>query len=469
MRVVTDWLLGLHGWFVIAAVFALPALESSAFVGFLFPGEIAVLLGGVLAFEHRAPLIWVIVAAVSGAIVGDSIGYLVGRKWGRKILNGTVGRFVKDEHLDKAEGYVGRKGGKAVFLGRFTTALRVLVPGLAGMSGMHYPTFAAYNVAGGAIWATGLVLAGYAAGRGWRAVEHVAGRASLLLLFAFLLVAAVVLCIRWLKNHSEQTRAFIARQFERGWIKGLREQYDTQLRFLTRRFHPRGALGLALTIEILFIGATGWAFGIVVQDVLARDDLVLVDAPVQRFFVAHREPWLTTVVRATTTLGSAKVLVPLGLIVGAIWWLRSHTLRPGVVLLAAYAGAAGLSDAIKAVIDRPRPPVQQMVGHFGGSAFPSGHAAQAIAVYGILAALIAGSEATWTQKVVAWSAAFILAGIVGVSRLYLGAHWLTDVLAGWALGGLWLLALVTALGTRDRVRRSSGQGIVAVRPSSIPP
>jgi undecaprenyl-diphosphatase len=323
-------------------------------------------------------------------------------------------------------------------------------------------------VFGGAIWATGFVFAGYAAGRGWREVEHVAGRASLLLLFALLFVAAVVLCVRWLKDHAEQTRAFIHAQVEREWIAGLREQYDTQLQFLTRRFNPGGALGLSLTLEILLIGVTGWALGIVFQDVLARDDLVLVDAPVQRFFVAHREPWLTTVMKATTTLGSARVLVPLALVVGAVWWIRSRTFRPGIVLLAAYGGAAALADGIKAVVDRARPPVSEMLGHFGGSAFPSDHAAQAIAVYGILAALIAGSGATWTQKVVAWSVAFILAASVGISRIYLGAHWATDVLAGWALGGLWLLALATALATRDRLRRSSGRGIVAVRPSSTP-
>ncbi|MEA2508596.1 MAG: hypothetical protein QOG21_678 [Actinomycetota bacterium] len=466
MSHVTDWLLGLHGWVVLAVVFALPALEASAFVGFVFPGEIAVLLGGVLAYEHRAPLIAVIAAGVAGAIVGDSIGYFVGVRWGRKILNGTVGRFFSEEHLDSAERYMANRGGRAVFLGRFTAALRVFIPGLAGMSSMHYPTFLVYNVAGGTVWATGFVLAGYAAGSGWREVEHFAGRASLLLLLAFVFVALAAYVVRWIKNHAEQTRAFLAKQYGRPWIQRIREHYETQLRFLMRRFHPEGALGLSLTIEILFIGAAGWMLGIIGQDVVARDDLELVDVPVNHFFIHHREPWLTTLMRAITTLGSARVLLPVALVAGVVWWLRSHSFRPGLVLLAAYAGAVALSDALRLLVDRPRPPIAHMVGHFTGSAFPSGHAAQSIAVYGVLAALLAGSGASWTTKVMSWSAAFALAGIIGLSRIYLGAHWFTDVLAGWALGALWLFALVTALRTRDRLRGSAPQGIIAVRPTS---
>jgi undecaprenyl-diphosphatase len=107
-----------------------------------------------------------------------------------------------------------------------------------------------------------------------------------------------------------------------------------------------------------------------------------------------------------------------------------------------------------------------MVGQFTGSAFPSGHAAQSIAVYGVLAALLAGSGASWTTKVMSWSAAFALTAVIGVSRIYLGAHWLTDVLAGWALGALWLFALVTAVRTRDRLRGSAPHGIIAVHPTS---
>ena len=125
LATIVDWILHLHGWVALPIVFAVPALEASAFLGFLFPGEIAVLLGGVLAFEHRITLPAAIVAAVLGAIIGDTVGYLVGRRWGHHILRHTVGHllFVKhrlDDHLEQARQYLRRRGGRALLVGRFT-------------------------------------------------------------------------------------------------------------------------------------------------------------------------------------------------------------------------------------------------------------------------------------------------------------------------------------------------------------
>lgn len=132
---VTDSILHLHGWVALVIVFVVPALEASAFLGFVFPGEIAALLGGVLAYQGRISLPAAIAAAVLGAIIGDSIGYLIGRRWGRRMLRGTIGRvpIIKrhlERHLDAAQAYVKRRRRIAVFFGRFTAALRVL-PGLA--------------------------------------------------------------------------------------------------------------------------------------------------------------------------------------------------------------------------------------------------------------------------------------------------------------------------------------------------
>src|SRR5438309_5605094 len=136
---ITDRILSFPAAVVLALVFALPALEASAFVGFIFPGETVVILGGVVASQGKVPLWAVFVAAASGAIIGDSVGYFIGQRWGAQLLHGTVGRLPiirrhLDSHLESAQAYVRRRKGSAVFFGRFTAALRVLVPGLAGMS-----------------------------------------------------------------------------------------------------------------------------------------------------------------------------------------------------------------------------------------------------------------------------------------------------------------------------------------------
>jgi len=172
-------------------VFALPLLEASAFVGFIIPGEIGVLLGGVLANQHKVSLTAVLVLGISGAIIGDSVGYEIGKRYGERLLRKVPDRLLDDDKLQRAQESVRRLGGKAVFVGRFTTAARVLVPGLAGMAGIPYLRFLAFNVAGGALWATLFVLLGYAVGSQYKTVEHNAtliGLGLLVLIAVFLLV-----------------------------------------------------------------------------------------------------------------------------------------------------------------------------------------------------------------------------------------------------------------------------------------
>ena len=196
-----DGVLHLQLWPAVALVFALPALEASAFVGFVFPGEIAVLLGGVLAFRGHLPLGAALAAATLGAIAGDTVGYWVGKKWGRAILGSTLGRlpFIRhhiDRNLDRAGAYLRRRGPYAVVIGRFTAGLRVTVPGLAGMSGMHYPTFLAFNVLGGALWATTFVLLGFFGGAIWHKVERITSLAGVILLAIIVMAILVVHLVR---------------------------------------------------------------------------------------------------------------------------------------------------------------------------------------------------------------------------------------------------------------------------------
>ncbi len=170
-------------------VFLLPALEASAFVGFLAPAEPAVVLGGVLANQHKLPLWVVLVAAVAGAVAGDSIGYEVGRRWGRQLVARIPARLLRPRYVERAEELIRQYGGKAVFLGRFTTTLRVLVPGFAGMSRVPYRSFLLWNALGGVLWATFFVLLGFAAGSQWKTVVH---NATLIGVGLVLVLGAVV-------------------------------------------------------------------------------------------------------------------------------------------------------------------------------------------------------------------------------------------------------------------------------------
>jgi membrane-associated protein len=187
----TDAIFRLSGPAVLAVVFALPALEASTFLGVVFPGELALVLGGVAAHLGRVPLWATVAAGAAGAIVGDSVGYAVGRGPGRSLLARLPRRLVRPEQVERAAALMRRLGGRAVFVGRFAAALRALVPGLAGAASMPYRTFAGYNAAGGLLWATGFVLLGYAAGSAYRTVERIAGQAGLALLAAVVAGTAV--------------------------------------------------------------------------------------------------------------------------------------------------------------------------------------------------------------------------------------------------------------------------------------
>ncbi len=191
---IVDDILRLHGTSAYLLVGGLVFAEAALFVGFVLPGETAVLLGGVLAHEHRVSLSAMAAVAVLAAIAGDSAGYEVGRQFGTRLLNARV--FAnRRAGLERGQQALRTRGGRAVFLGRFTAFLRAVMPGLAGTARMPYLRFLAFNAAGGLIWALGFTLLGYLAGARYHRVEKIAGRASSAVL-VLVVLAAVVLVLR---------------------------------------------------------------------------------------------------------------------------------------------------------------------------------------------------------------------------------------------------------------------------------
>lgn len=185
-----DQLLKLNPGVTLVLVFVLPFLEASIFLGFILPGETAVVVGGFLAYEGKVPLAAVFAAAIVGAISGDSVGYEIGRKWGDALLSKAPKRLVKPVHVVQGKQMINRLGGRAVFAGRWTAVLRALVPSLCGTAKMHYRTFLLWNALGGITWATAFILIGYLAGTAWQRVEGYANSAGYVL-FGVIIVGAI--------------------------------------------------------------------------------------------------------------------------------------------------------------------------------------------------------------------------------------------------------------------------------------
>jgi membrane protein DedA with SNARE-associated domain len=190
-----DQLLGVPGWIVLVVVGLVVFAEDALFFGFVLPGETVAVLGGVAAKLGHVPLTGVLVVVVGAAIVGDSVGYEVGRRLGPRILDARLLRSRR-EKLQQAQDFLARRGGSAVFLGRWVALFRALMPALAGTARMPYRKFLAWNALGGVVWGVAVVLLGYLAGASYRTLQHRLGTGAALVVAGVVVVGLVVWGVR---------------------------------------------------------------------------------------------------------------------------------------------------------------------------------------------------------------------------------------------------------------------------------
>lgn len=191
-----DGILGLHPALILTVAALLVLAEDAVFIGFLVPGETAAVLAGVGAGIGHVPLSLAIVAIVLAAIIGDSVGYEVGRLFfGPRVLSSRL-LAPHRERVFRAQDFLRRRGGLAVFLGRFTAFFRAMMPALAGAAEMPYRRFLFWNATGGIVWGTGFVLLGYVAGASYHQVEKQVGRGVAVVLAVAVVSAMVVWRVR---------------------------------------------------------------------------------------------------------------------------------------------------------------------------------------------------------------------------------------------------------------------------------
>lgn len=244
---------------------------------------------------------------------------------------------------------------------------------------------------------------------------------------------------------AARSRRFFAGQLPRLLV-------DHLPRFLARRLSRDSALGLSLTLSFIAIVLGGWAFGEIAEGVVEREDLSRYDTPVTGWFADRRTEPLTEAMRLLTHLGGSWFTIPLVVLAGVLLPMRFGRWRTVVVLVAVTGGTALLVQSIKLLIARPRPVLSEVIAAAHGYAFPSGHMAQAVATYGVLAFLVSARIGRMRWRAAVWSCATVLAALVGLTRVYLGVHWLTDVLGGFVIAAVWLVAVLSTVFTVSDVR-----------------
>lgn len=447
--------LGQWGYLVI---FLGAMLESAAFLGLIIPGESLVLVAGFLAAQGLLDLDVLITVVAIGAAVGDSIGYEMGRGMGRPALVEYGSRFgLTDGRIDKAETFFARHGSKAVFLGRFVGFARALIPFLAGSSRMAYRKFLPYNVLGAVLWASAVTLLGYFLGASWQTAERWIGRASALIGAILVFALLLVWLWRWAVQHESYIRQSWDRFLQRPRIHALRVRFGPQIAFVQARLSPQSYLGLQLTIGALILIGASWLFGGIAEDVVSGDPLTLVDLRVTQWFHEHATPLLTQAMLVVTNIhGPIPVTAAVVLIAAYLAWKKNWYWL--ICLGATVPFGMLLNVLMKYAFHRARPSFDIPMLTLSTYSFPSGHVAGATLLYGVLTGMLVTQIEAWRWRVMIVLVALAMVVLVALTRLYLGAHYLSDVLAAFAEGVAWLTLCLTGVHTYWNHRAGTGLG-----------
>jgi membrane-associated phospholipid phosphatase len=212
----------------------------------------------------------------------------------------------------------------------------------------------------------------------------------------------------------------------------------------------RPLLGLILT------GLGVAAFVVQADAVREGDGLAAFDPQLTTDVVAHRTGWVSNLASAITSLGEVWLLTGLTVVIAVLLRVFTRRRQPSVVLAVGMAGAAGLTYGLKVLIGRDRPDSSVVIGTVSqGFSFPSGHTLSSAVFFLLLAGLLWYSGAARIVKLVGTAAALVLTLAIGLSRIYLGYHWATDVLAGWTVALTWLCLIATTVHVIALRRRSN--------------
>jgi len=423
----------LGAWtYLLVGVFAFA--ETGAFVGLVVPGETVMLLGGAVAGQGAIEIYLLIAIAWFAAWLGDTTSFFLGRRLGRGFVIRHGPRFgISHERFERVEDYFSRHGGKTIFIGRFISLVRAFAPFIAGSSGMRYGAFVPYSILGTGLWASAHILIGYFFSRSIERAAEYAGKGAFLLGTLIVVVAGSVFLYRRLRvpANREATVRWMEDHVATRWLVALGRRYRSQLHFLWDRVTPGGTFGLEFT-SLMAVLAVSLFVLIAYVVIIGRDpgptpgDNTAIDVVehlhsgllegVSRFFSALGSGWFTWGLTAVCA----------AMLAARRRWAEVCVLLAGMTLI-----SIGFHE-IKDAVDRPRPP-DPLTG-YTGSSFPSGHAAHSVLYVWLAVTIVLRLRSGTARGAAVVTGGIVLTILVGLSRVYLNVHYLSDVSGGWALG-----------------------------------
>ncbi|KKS34622.1 MAG: Phosphoesterase PA-phosphatase related protein [Parcubacteria group bacterium GW2011_GWC2_42_12] len=404
MSIINDFLLNLplplidHWGYLI--LFFSAVVETLPVLGTFIPGHAVVFFSGFLAYAGIFRLDAAIAVAFAGALTGDLLAYIIGRKYGHDFMV-RYGKyfFLNQERLEKTKRMVLEHAGKTLIIGRFGAFTRAVSAFIAGASKVKFFRFIFFAVAGGAAWASSSVLVGYIFGQGFAVAAKYFGR------FIVIAIVAIILIILGYRLLDKRRHIFV-------------------------KYHV-----YYLTLNALPI----YVFSKMVEDYFDKESTYRFDLWLNQNIHLIWQPWLNKLMILISAVLSPEVLFTVALVAAVYFFIKRKRYQASLIFMST-AGGLVLGAITKWLVNRPRP-LGGLIQETGLS-FPSQHSLMALIFFSLVLFIFAEKiKNQWLRNLFIAGDIFLII-LVGFSRIYLKVHWFSDALAGFALGLFWLTFLI---------------------------
>ncbi len=404
-------------WLLSVIVF----FEGLPILGSFIPGHLAIICAGFLAKFNILNLFIVIIVCIISSAIADIIGFFVGKRMGYQFLQRlTKYVFLKEHHIEKAKKIIENHTGKAIIIGKFSPVTRPLIPYMVGANGIHPKTFWFYNILGGSLWVYISVIVGYMFGASYDIGAKYLGEFFLLAFIASILIL-------W------------------GY------------RFVNLRFHIFKKYEIfVLILNLLSV----WVLAKTIQDGLSISSFMKnFDIWANLLSSEYANPLLTKISFITSSIGGTIPMISIGLIIG-LYFMYKHKWRRGTIMLFSILSTSASVLFLKEIFLRSRP--NNALQILTDPSFPSGHAALSAAFFLSLAYIVVPKIKNWVKRESVIVLCFLCPFLIGLSRIVLNVHWVSDVIAGWAIGiflstgGILLIRYIGSIFLKKEVLDNNG-------------